>query len=48
MPKWVAAPAGATVVVCPGTYVEDVTVNKPLTIEGSGATVAPARPTPLR
>ena len=37
-----AAPAGATVVVCPGTYVEDVTVNKPLTIEGSGATVAPS------
>jgi parallel beta-helix repeat protein len=36
-----AASPGATIAVCPGTYVEDVTVNKPLTIVGSGATVAP-------
>ena len=36
-----AANPGATIVVCPGTYVEDVTVEKPLTIVGSAATVAP-------
>src|ERR1700677_2440962 len=38
----VAARSGATIIVCPGTYVEDVTVEKPLTIEGRSATVAPA------
>jgi hypothetical protein len=37
-----AARSGATIIVCPGTYVEDVTVEKPLTIEGRNATVAPA------
>jgi parallel beta-helix repeat protein len=38
-----AARPGATIIVCPGTYVEDVTVTKSLTIEGlSGATVAPS------
>lgn len=36
-----AAPSGATIIVCPGTYAEDVTVEKPLTIEGIHATVAP-------
>jgi parallel beta-helix repeat protein len=38
-----AAQPGATIIVCPGTYVEDVTVTKSLTIEGlAGATVAPS------
>jgi parallel beta-helix repeat protein len=37
-----AASPGATIIVCPGTYTEDVTVEKPLTIEGFSATVAPA------
>ena len=37
-----AANPGATIIVCPGTYTEDVTIEKPLTIEGSSATVAPA------
>lgn len=36
-----AAPSGATIIVCPGTYAEDVTVEEPLTIEGRNATVAP-------
>jgi hypothetical protein len=31
-----AAPAGATVLVAPGTYYENVTVNKDLTLRGSG------------
>ena len=36
-----AANPGATIIVCPGTYAEDVTIEKPLTIVGSAATVAP-------
>ena len=36
-----AANPGATIIVCPGTYIEDVTIEKPLTIIGSAATVAP-------
>jgi parallel beta-helix repeat protein len=36
-----AANPGATIIVCPGTYTEDVTIEKPLTIVGSAATVAP-------
>ena len=36
-----AANPGATIIVCPGTYTEDVTIEKPLTILGSSATVAP-------
>jgi parallel beta-helix repeat protein len=34
-----AAPAGATVVVCPGTYQEDVLVNKALSLLGRDATI---------
>src|SRR5580704_1354958 len=29
-----AAPAGATILVCPGIYPEQVTITKPLTVEG--------------
>src|SRR5579875_64814 len=36
-----AASPGGTIVVCPGTYEEDVTVEKSLTLEGIDATVAP-------
>jgi parallel beta-helix repeat protein len=36
-----AANPGATIIVCPGTYTEDVTIEKPLTIVGSAATVSP-------
>jgi parallel beta-helix repeat protein len=36
-----AAPSGGRVVVCPGTYSEDVVVDEPLTIQGFGATVDP-------
>jgi len=34
-----AAAAGGTVVVCPGTYAEDVIVQKPLTLIGQNATI---------
>jgi nitrous oxidase accessory protein NosD len=34
-----AAPAGGTVVVCPGTYHEQVVVAKPLTLAGKQATI---------
>ncbi|HEY6522632.1 MAG TPA: right-handed parallel beta-helix repeat-containing protein [Solirubrobacteraceae bacterium] len=34
-----AAPAGATVVVCPGAYAEDVIVSAPLTLRGLDATI---------
>ncbi len=34
-----AASPGATVFVCPGTYTEDVQVNKPLQLVGYGATI---------
>jgi nitrous oxidase accessory protein NosD len=34
-----AAPAGGKVVVCPGTYHEDVLVQKPLKLVGFGATI---------
>ena len=34
-----AAPAGSTVVVCPGTYTEDVTLDTPLTLVGQQATI---------
>ncbi len=35
-----AAPAGGTVIVCPGTYTEDVVITQPLTLRGlNGATV---------
>jgi parallel beta-helix repeat protein len=37
-----AANPGATIIVCPGTYTEDVTIEKPLTLIGSAATVAPS------
>jgi len=36
-----AVAPGGIVHVCPGTYVEDVTVNQPVTIQGFDATVAP-------
>lgn len=32
-----AAPSGGTVVVCPGTYAEDVLVRQPLTLLGQGS-----------
>jgi len=34
-----AAPAGGTVVVCPGTYYEQVVISKPLTLTGKQATI---------
>jgi parallel beta-helix repeat protein len=34
-----AATPGATIMVCPGTYHEDVIVNKPLTLIGQSATI---------
>jgi len=34
-----AAPAGGTVVVCPGTYHEQVVISKPLTLTGKQATI---------
>ncbi|HUK69969.1 MAG TPA: NosD domain-containing protein [Streptosporangiaceae bacterium] len=34
-----AAPAGGTVVVCPGVYHEQVVVAKPLSLQGRGATI---------
>jgi nitrous oxidase accessory protein NosD len=35
-----AAPSGGTVVVCPGTYTEDVVISEPLTLTGvRGATI---------
>ena len=34
-----AAPSGGTIVVCPGTYTEDVLINKPLTLLGGNATI---------
>ncbi len=34
-----AVPSGGTVVVCPGTYAEDVIVGKPLTLSGQNARV---------
>lgn len=36
-----AATSGQTIRVCPGTYSEDVLVDKPVTLLGSGATVSP-------
>ena len=34
-----AAPAGGTVIVCPGTYTEDVIISSPLTLRGKDATI---------
>ncbi|MFL5860520.1 MAG: nitrous oxide reductase family maturation protein NosD, partial [Solirubrobacteraceae bacterium] len=34
-----AAPAGGTVIVCPGTYTENVVISQPLKLQGLGATV---------
>ena len=34
-----AAPAGGTVIVCPGTYTEDVIISQPLKLQGFGATI---------
>jgi hypothetical protein len=34
-----AAPSGGTVIVCPGTYPEHVTVSSPLTLVGRNATI---------
>jgi hypothetical protein len=41
-----AAPAGGTVVVCPGTYHEQVAVSKPLTLTGRQATIDETGVTP--
>lgn len=41
-----AAPAGGTVVVCPGTYHEQVVISKPLTLKGQHATIDQAGVTP--
>lgn len=41
-----AARAGGTVVVCPGTYHEQVVVSKPLTLSGERATIDQAGVTP--
>jgi hypothetical protein len=38
---------GDTVFVCPGVYDEQVTIDKPLTLEGSGVDVTIIRPTTL-
>jgi parallel beta-helix repeat protein len=40
-----AVPSGGTVVVCPGTYSEDVVVRQPVTIIGFDATVDPGTAT---
>ncbi len=46
-----AAPEGATILIGPGTYVEQVTITKSLTLEGSGMGVTilepPKPPSPL-
>jgi nitrous oxidase accessory protein NosD len=41
-----AAPAGGTVVVCRGTYYEQVVISKPLTIEGQQAAIDETGVTP--
>ena len=41
-----AAPAGGTVVVCPGTYHEQVVIAKPLTLTGKQATIDETGVTP--
>jgi len=41
-----AAPAGGTVVVCPGTYHEQVVIAKPLTLTGKHATIDETGVTP--
>ena len=41
-----AAPAGGTVVVCPGTYHEQVVISKPLTLTGKQATIDQTGVTP--
>jgi len=41
-----AAPAGGTVVVCPGTYHEQVVISKPLTLTGKHATIDETGVTP--
>jgi Periplasmic copper-binding protein (NosD) len=41
-----AAPAGGTVVVCPGTYYEQVVIGKPLTLAGKQATIDETGVTP--
>ena len=41
-----AAPAGGTVVVCPGTYHEQVVISKPLTLTGKQATIDETGVTP--
>src|SRR5215469_13419016 len=41
-----AAPAGGTVVVCPGTYHEQVVISKPLSLKGQHATIDQTGVTP--
>lgn len=40
-----AAPPGATVVVCPGTYTENVVISQPLTLHGLGGATIQGAPT---
>jgi hypothetical protein len=42
-----AAPEGATILIGSGTYVENITITKSLTLEGSGISATALKPAPL-